>query len=164
VTTEGPLTEDEPAAAPGEQVERGTAPAEAHPSGADWRRAFRGRVSEQLGLRGMIREYMIPVETDTFWYTLGGVLAISLILETLTGMVLALRYIPDATQAYAITKTMLHEGGWSIVLNFHYYTAYVIFGLVLIHMLRVFFSGGYRGRRIGLWQIGVALARIHRAA
>ncbi len=158
MTSEGPLTEDEPTAAPGERVEQGTAPAEAHPSGADWRRAFRGRVSEQLGLRGMIREYMIPVETDTFWYTLGGVLAISLVLETLTGMVLALRYIPDATQAYAITKTMLHEGGWSIVLNFHYYTAYVIFGLVLIHMLRVFFSGGYRGRRIGLWQIGVALA------
>src|SRR6266536_1121408 len=35
---------------------------------------------------------------------------------------------------------------------------YVIFGLVIIHMLRVFFSGGYRGPRTGLWQIGVGLA------
>jgi len=36
--------------------------------------------------------------------------------------------------------------------------AYLIFALVMIHMMRVFFSAGYRGRRTGLWQIGVCLA------
>ncbi len=128
------------------------------PTGAEWRRAFRGRVKEQLGLRGIISEYLVPVETNTFWYTLGGVLAISLVLEILTGMLLSLRYIPDAGRAYGITKTLLGEGGWSLVLNFHYWTAYVIFGLVMVHMMRVFFSGGYRGRRTGLWLIGAGLA------
>jgi menaquinol-cytochrome c reductase cytochrome b subunit len=128
------------------------------PTGADWRRAFRGRVKEQLGLRGLVSEYMVPVETNTFWYTLGGVLAISLVLEILTGMLLALRYVPDAGRAYSITSKLLNEGGWSLALNFHYWNAYVIFALVLIHMMRVFFSGGYRGRRIGLWLIGAALA------
>jgi quinol-cytochrome oxidoreductase complex cytochrome b subunit len=129
----------------------------APPTGTAWRRAF-GGVREQLGLRGMISEYMVPVEVNTFWYTLGGVLAILLVLEIATGMLLALRYIPDAGQAYQITARLLDEGGWSVVLNFHYWTAYVIFALVLIHMLRVFFSGGYRGPRRGLWQIGVGLA------
>jgi quinol-cytochrome oxidoreductase complex cytochrome b subunit len=129
----------------------------APPTGTAWRRAF-GGVREQLGLRGMISEYMVPVEVNTFWYTLGGVLAILLVLEIATGMLLALRYIPDAGQAYQITSKLLGEGGWSVALNFHYWTSYVIFALVLIHMLRVFFSGGYRGPRGGLWQIGVALA------
>src|SRR6266508_6291752 len=129
----------------------------APPTGTAWRRAF-GGVREQLGLRGMVSEYMVPVEVNTFWYTLGGVLAILLVLEIATGMLLALRYIPDAGQAYQITSKLLDEGGWSVVLNFHYWTAYVIFGLVMIHMLRVFFSGGYRGPRRGLWQIGVGLA------
>jgi menaquinol-cytochrome c reductase cytochrome b subunit len=101
---------------------------------------------------------MIPVETNTFWYTLGGVLAIALVLEIISGMVLALRYIPDAGQAYQITSRLLGQAGWKVALNFHYWTAYVIFGLVLIHMLRVFFSGGYRGPRTGLWQVGVGLA------
>ncbi len=128
------------------------------PTGAEWRRAFRGRVKEQLGLRGIISEYLVPVETNTFWYTLGGVLAISLVLEILTGMLLSLRYIPDAGRAYGITKTLLGEGGWSLVLNFHYWTAYVIFGLVMVHMMRLFFSGGYRGGRTGLWLIGAGLA------
>ena len=129
----------------------------APPTGTAWRRAF-GGVREQLGLRGMISEYMVPVEVNTFWYTLGGVLAILLVLEIATGMLLALRYIPDAGQAYQLTARLLGEGGWSVVLNFHYWTSYVIFALVLIHMLRVFFSGGYRGPRNGLWQIGVGLA------
>jgi quinol-cytochrome oxidoreductase complex cytochrome b subunit len=130
----------------------------APPTGADWRHAFRDRVKDQLGVRGMISEYLIPVETNTFWYSLGGVLGISLVLEIFTGMVLTLRYVPDAGRAYEITKTMLNEGGWSVVLNFHYWNAYVIFALVLIHMMRVFLSGGYRGAKKGLWQIGVALA------
>jgi quinol-cytochrome oxidoreductase complex cytochrome b subunit len=86
------------------------------------------------------------------------VLAISIGLEIVTGMVLTLRYIPDAGQAYQITAKLLDEGGWSVLLNFHYYTAYLIFALILVHMMRVFFSGGYRGAKIGLWQIGVALA------
>lgn len=142
----------------GEPEPEGPVASPTPPVGRQPHPALRYRVKEQLGLRGMVGEYMIPVETNTFWYTLGGVLAISLGLEILTGMILALRYIPDAGRAYDITKTMLDEGGWSFVLNFHYWNAYLIFALVMVHMMRVFFSGGYRGRRMGLWQIGVGLA------
>jgi len=52
----------------------GTADERAHPTGEQWRKAFGDRVSEQFGLRGIISEYLVPVETNTFWYTLGGVL------------------------------------------------------------------------------------------
>ncbi len=155
------MTETQPAAPeappPSEEQARHMAKV-APPTGADWRHAFRDQVKDQLGMRGMISEYLIPVETNTFWYSLGGVLGISLVLEILTGMVLTLRYIPDAGRAYAITRTLLNEGGWSWVLNFHYWNAYVIFALVLIHMMRVFLSAGYRGAKKGLWLIGVALA------
>ncbi len=155
------MTDTQPAApkAPARSDEQaGQAANAAPPTGADWRHAFRDRVKDQLGVRGMISEYLIPVETNTFWYSLGGVLGIALVLEIVTGMLLALRYVPDAGRAYGITKTLLNEGGWSVVLNFHYWTAYVIFALVMVHMMRVFFSGGYRGAKKGLWQIGVALA------
>jgi menaquinol-cytochrome c reductase cytochrome b subunit len=155
------MTDTQPAApeapAPSDEQARETARV-APPTGADWRHAFRDRVKDQLGLRGMVSEYLIPVETNTFWYSLGGVLGISLVLEIFTGMLLSLRYIPDAGRAYAITKTLLNEAGWSVVLNFHYWNAYLIFALVIVHMMRVFFSGGYRGAKKGLWQIGVALA------
>ena len=115
-------------------------------------------VKEQLGLRGIISEYLIPVETNTLWYILGGVLAISLVLEVISGTLLALRYTPDAGTAYDTTSRLLNEGGWSVNLNFHYWNSYLIFGLVMIHMLRVFVSAAYRRAKTGLWMVGVGLA------
>jgi hypothetical protein len=61
---QGPLPTREP------RVDGGSTTTVAPPTGEPWRHAFRDRVKEQLGLRGMISEYMIPVETNTFWYTL----------------------------------------------------------------------------------------------
>jgi quinol-cytochrome oxidoreductase complex cytochrome b subunit len=117
-----------------------------------------GRVEEQLGIRSLIRDYMTPVETNSIWYLLGGVLAISLFLEILTGMLLTFVYVPDAGKAYDITKGLIDSPGWHVVLNFHYWNAFLIFGLVLVHMLRVFITGGYRRGKQGLWLIGVVLA------
>jgi quinol-cytochrome oxidoreductase complex cytochrome b subunit len=101
---------------------------------------------------------MIRVETNSIWYLLGGVLAISLALEILTGILLSLVYAPDAGRAYSITAGLLRMPGWNVILNFHYWNAFLIFGLVMVHMLRVFISGGYLRGKQGLWMIGVVLA------
>jgi ubiquinol-cytochrome c reductase cytochrome b subunit len=119
-----------------------------------------GVVEEQFAIRQLVREYLIPVEANNIWYTLGGVLAIALGLEILTGALLSLVYRPDAASAYDTTKHLIETPGWSVVLNFHYWTAYVIFALVMIHMMRVFISGGYRHGKQGLWLIGVGLAAL----
>ncbi len=49
----------------------------------------------------------IPVDTNTIWYSLGGVLAISIALEIVTGFFLALRYTPDAGKAFGTTARLL---------------------------------------------------------
>jgi quinol-cytochrome oxidoreductase complex cytochrome b subunit len=120
------------------------------------------KVEDQFALRQLIEEYLIPVETNTLWYTLGGVLMISLVLEILTGVLLSFAYAPDAGRAYAITKSLMQTAGWSVIINFHYWTAFVIFALVMLHMVRVFLTGGYRGvgrdAKQGLWLSGVILA------
>jgi quinol-cytochrome oxidoreductase complex cytochrome b subunit len=120
----------------------------------------RETLADQFGLRGIISEYLIPVETNTIWYTLGGVLGIALAFEILTGFILTWRYIPDAGKAFGITASMLKEPFWSVVLNFHYWSSYLIFGLVMIHMMRVLITGGYLRGKQGLWLLGVALAGI----
>ncbi len=116
------------------------------------------RLEDQFGIRQLIRDYLIPVETNSIWYLLGGVLAISLGLEIFTGMLLSLDYVPDAGKAYDSTVGMLNSTGWRIILNFHYWNAFLVYGLVMIHMLRVFISGGYLRGKQGLWLVGVALA------
>jgi quinol-cytochrome oxidoreductase complex cytochrome b subunit len=135
-----------------------TAPAAAAPSPAP--RGILGKLSDQFGFRQMVSEYLIPVETNSIWYLLGGVLAIALGLEIGTGFLISLVYVPDAGLAYANVDHLLHTFGWATVINFHYYNAYLIFALVMIHMLRVFITGGYRRGKEGLWLIGVGLASL----
>jgi len=122
------------------------------------RRGPWAKLTDQFGFRQMVSEYLIPVETNSIWYLLGGVLAIGLALEILTGFLLTTVYVPDAGVAYGNIDRLLHTAGWATVINFHYYNAYLIFALVLIHMVRVFITGGYRRGKEGLWLIGVGLA------
>jgi ubiquinol-cytochrome c reductase cytochrome b subunit len=122
------------------------------------RRGLWARLSDEFGFRQMVSEYLIPVETNSIWYLLGGVLAIALALEIFTGFLLTTVYVPDAGLAYDDVSHLLQTSGWATVVNFHYYNAYLIFALVLIHMMRVFVSGGYRRGKEGLWLVGVGLA------
>jgi quinol-cytochrome oxidoreductase complex cytochrome b subunit len=116
------------------------------------------RLSNQFGFRQLVSEYLIPAESNSIWYLLGGVLAIALGLEIVTGFLLTLVYVPDAGRAYGIVHDLIAATGWSVVVNFHFYNSYLIFGLVMIHMVRVFVTGGYRRGKEGLWLIGVGLA------
>lgn len=122
------------------------------------RRGIGSTLADQFGVRQMLAEYLIPVETNNILYLLGGVLAISLGLEILSGFLLSLVYTPDAGLAYGITQHLLAAPGWALILNFHFYNSYLIFGLVMIHMVRVFITGGYRRGKEGLWLVGVGLA------
>ena len=122
------------------------------------RRGIWGTLSDQFGFRQLVSDYLIPVESNSVWYLLGGVLAIALGLEILTGFLLALVYTPDAGTAYATVQHLMATQGWSVVVNFHFFNAFLIFGLVMIHMVRVFITGGYRRGKQGLWLIGVGLA------
>jgi len=118
-------------------------------------------IGDQLAIGPLIREYLIPVELNNVWYILGGVLMISLVLEIATGCLLAFVYVPDAGKAYDISKSLIQSGTiWQLIINFHYYTAYVIYGLVMIHLIRVFISAGYRMGKQGTWLIGVVLAAL----
>ena len=131
-------------------------PGSASPTPA--RRGLGATLADQFGVRQMLAEYLIPVETNNILYLLGGVLAISLGLEIFSGFLLSLVYTPDAGLAYGITQHLLVTPGWALILNFHFYNSYLIFGLVMIHMVRVFITGGYRRGKEGLWLIGVGLA------
>ncbi len=137
---------------PGPTSSTSTAPPGASPAGV------RGALEEQFAVRQLIREYLIPVETNTIWYILGGVLGIALALEVLTGMLVSLKYLPDSSRAYSYTYDLMNSSGWRVVLAFHYFNAFLIFGLIMIHMMRVFISGGYRRGKQGLWLVGVTLA------
>jgi quinol-cytochrome oxidoreductase complex cytochrome b subunit len=131
-----------------------------HPTTESRTRRAERAIEDQFGFQQLIREYLIPVETNSFWYLLGGVLAIAIALEIGTGFLLTTVYQPNAESAYQNVSHLLQTPIWAQMINFHYYNAYLIFALVMVHMLRVFISGGYRNGKIGLWLVGVGLAGV----
>ncbi len=121
------------------------------------RRGIWARCKDQLALAPLIGEYYIPEETNNFWYSLGGILAISLVFQVVSGIILALKYIPDAALAFGIVSDMIHSRFWGITLGFHYFNSFLIFGLVMAHMMRVFVSAAYRKDKKALWFVGLGL-------
>jgi quinol-cytochrome oxidoreductase complex cytochrome b subunit len=115
------------------------------------------RISEQFGITSMVSTYLIPEDTNNFWYSIGGILGIALAMQFVTGFILMFKYVPDAALAYGITKAMIESPTWRVILNFHYFNSFIIFGLLFAHIMRVFISGAYRGKRKGLWFIGILL-------
>ena len=122
-----------------------------------WGEDLREQLALPWGIGGLVRILLVPVQTRSVWYMLGGILGLTLALEVVTGIVLLIPYQPDAAHAYQSTAAMLRNPWWSIVLNLHYFGMYLIFGLVLLHFMRAFVTGTYRGMRNGLWQVGVVL-------
>lgn len=114
----------------------------------------------QLALAPLIGNYYIPEETNNFWYSLGGLLAIALGLQFVSGIILLFKYIPDASLAFGIVSEMVHSRFWGTVLGFHYFNAFLIFGLLMLHMGRVFVSAAYRKDKKALWLVGVLLAAL----
>ena len=119
-------------------------------------KSFWSRIGDQFGT-GILRDYLVPVETNNLWYSLGGILGIAIALQFFFGFILLYKYIPDAGIAFGITKAFIDSPTWKIVLNFHFWNSFVIVGLVAAHMMRAFISGAYRGAKKGLWLIGSAL-------
>ena len=83
------------------------------------RKGWWSRTVDQFGFGQLVRDYLIPVETNSIWYLLGGVLAIALGLEIFTGFLLTTVYTPDAGTAYQNMDHLLHAAGWGTVINFH---------------------------------------------
>lgn len=116
------------------------------------------RFKDQMAITPLVGQYFIPAETNDFWYALGGILGLSLILEIIGGCLMTLKYVPDSSLAYGIVSEMLRSPFWGFMVSFHYFNSFLIFGLVIAHLMRVFVSAAYRGGKKGLWFVGVALA------
>jgi quinol-cytochrome oxidoreductase complex cytochrome b subunit len=91
-------------------------------------------------------------------YCLGGTTFLLFIVLAVTGVLLAMYYIPTPEGAYdsvlAITKTVPY--GW-LVRSVHFYSANGMLILAVLHMLRVYYTGSYKAPRELNWVAGVGL-------
>lgn len=93
-----------------------------------------------------------------WWYVLGSASMTLLAIQILTGIGLALVYVPAADKAYDSLLYLNYEQplGW-FLRALHYYAGSGMVVLVLAHMTQVFLHGSFKYPRELTWVLGVVL-------
>ena len=115
----------------------------------------------RLGLAKPITEaaeHPIPASSASWWYVFGSAATVILVLQVMTGILLALVYTPTARDAWN-SLNFLNHGltlGW-FLRAMHGWGSDFMIAIVLIHMSQVFMFGAYKYPRELTWIIGVFL-------
>src|ERR1700675_1686162 len=100
----------------------------------------------------------VPNKTASWWYVLGSAAFVLLMLQIVTGILLALVYVPSAGQAWNSLNVLNHQLtlGW-FLRAMHGWGSNFMVAVVLIHMAQVFLFGAYKFPRELTWILGVFL-------
>ena len=103
-------------------------------------------------------EHEVPSNTSSWWYVFGSAATVILVLQVMTGIMLALVYAPTASNAWNSLQFLDHNVklGW-FLRAMHGWGSDFMVAIVLIHMVQVFLFGAYKFPRELTWMIGVCL-------
>ncbi|MCA9269441.1 MAG: cytochrome bc complex cytochrome b subunit [Planctomycetales bacterium] len=100
----------------------------------------------------------VPNHLKRWWFCLGGTPAYLFVVQIVTGILLAFYYQPSPGTAYESVEYITHSVtfGWYIR-SLHKWAATLMIAAVILHQMRVYFTGAYRRPREFNWLIGMAL-------
>ncbi len=105
-----------------------------------------------------VSEHPVPRSTASWWYVFGSAALVIFLLQLVTGILLALIYVPSASEAWSSLQTLNHDVtlGW-FIRALHGWGSNFMVAIVLIHMVQVFLFGAYKFPRELTWIVGVFL-------
>src|SRR5271170_2542569 len=103
-------------------------------------------------------EHRVPRETASWFYVFGSAALTCFMLQIVTGILLALIYVPSAGEAWSSLQILNHgiSLGW-FIRGLHGWGSNFMVAIVLIHMVQVFLFGAYKFPRELTWMVGVFL-------
>src|ERR1700758_301079 len=116
---------------------------------------------QRLQLAAPIREsaeHPVPRNTASWFYVFGSAALVIFLLQVVTGILLALIYVPSAGEAWSSLQALNHDVtlGW-FIRAMHGWGSNFMVAIVLIHMAQVFLFGAYKFPRELTWILGVFL-------
>src|ERR1700693_2256576 len=124
-----------------------------------------GKIGEwfdhRLQLAAPIRdaaEHPVPRNTASWFYVFGSAALTIFLLQLVTGILLALIYVPSASEAWSSLAALNHDVtlGW-FIRAMHGCGSNFMVAIVLIHMVQVFLFGAYKFPRELTWVVGILL-------
>jgi len=123
--------------------------------------AFAKWFESRLPIAGLIHSsfvaFPVPRNLNYFW-TFGAVLFFMLVLQIVTGVILAMHYQPSATAAFDSLEHIMRDVNYGWLLRYlHANGASMFFVAVYIHIFRNLYYGSYKAPREILYILGVII-------
>lgn len=100
----------------------------------------------------------VPNHLKHWWFCLGGTPAYLFFIQIVSGILLAFYYQPSPATAYESVRYITEEAafGWYIR-SIHKWGATLMIAAVILHQMRIYFTGAYRKPRELNWMVGMLL-------
>jgi quinol-cytochrome oxidoreductase complex cytochrome b subunit len=124
--------------------------------------ALTGWLAERIPVRpGELRELTnepVPNHLKRWWFCLGGTPAYLFVVQIVTGILLAFYYQASPDSAWDSVRYVTEEAshGW-FLRGLHKWAATLMIASVVLHQMRVYFTGAYRKPRELNWMVGMCL-------
>lgn len=132
-----------------------------HPTAYVPKSALAKWFESRLPLIGLVHSsfvaFPVPRNLNYFW-TFGAVLSLMLVVQIVTGVVLAMHYTPNAEMAFNSIEHIMRDVNYGWLLRYmHANGASMFFVAVYIHIFRGLYYGSYKAPREILWILGVII-------
>jgi ubiquinol-cytochrome c reductase cytochrome b/c1 subunit len=101
--------------------------------------------------------YPTPKNLNYFW-TFGGILMVMLVVQIVSGIVLAMHYTPHVDHAFESVELIMRDVNYGWLIRYlHMNGASMFFVAVYLHIFRGMYYGSYKAPREVLWILGVVI-------
>jgi quinol-cytochrome oxidoreductase complex cytochrome b subunit len=106
---------------------------------------------------GVFGSYPTPKNLN-YWWNFGSLAGIILMVQIITGIILAMHYTPHADMAFASVEHIMRDVNYGWLMRYiHMNGASMFFIAVYIHIFRGLYYGSYKAPRELLWMMGVVI-------
>lgn len=123
-------------------------------------KGWKGWVDQRMPIFTFMKhqqEYRAPKNLSYMW-SFGSIALIGLVIQVVTGIILAMHYTPHADMAFDSVERIMRDVNYGWLIRYiHAVGASLFFAAVYIHILRGMYYGSYKSPRELLWWLGIII-------
>lgn len=108
-------------------------------------------------LENTLKKHPYP-KNLSYWWNFGSLAGIALVVQILTGLFLAMHYVPNTKYAFDSVEHIMRDVNYGWLIRYiHAVGASMFFVALYAHIIRALFYGSYKAPREVLWWIGIII-------
>ena len=104
-----------------------------------------------------LSHYQTP-KNLSYWWNLGSIAGIALVIQIITGIVLAMHYTPHVDHAFDSVERIMRDVNYGWLIRYmHAVGASTFFAAIYLHIFRGIYYGSYKSPRELIWFLGIII-------